>query len=152
VPIPFHQLDSELRALLAQAGFDPHSAVVRLSRELDAEHARNSRRYAWMTEDPLCFEFARATLDLDRAHRRGLLAHEVGHAIAILRAGDTSEEGADEAARRVLQIDIGYDHAWPGKGLQVSLGDVDQRTRWRLIQQHQQHMSRTRRTARRLFV
>jgi len=130
--ISFPQLDREVRELLARAGFDPSKAKVRLSRELDEEHQRNRRRYAWMSEDPPFFEFAHATLDLDLAHRRGLLAHEVGHLIAITRHGDTSEDGADAAARDVLGVTIGYDHKWPGKGLQVSMADLDEKTRQRI--------------------
>lgn len=144
----FKQLDSELRGMLRQAGFNPRQATVRLSKELDDEHAANSRNYAWMEADDMLFEFARATLKLPAAHRRGLIAHEVGHAIAIHRDGDHSEDGADAAAHRLLGVEIGYDHAWPGKGLQVSLGDLPVAERRAVEQSMKEHKQRVANAAR----
>lgn len=115
------QLLALLKRLLRQAGFDPTKATLRMPAELDRIHANNRRRYAQMSPATMVFEFAHATLDLDDRHRLGLVAHEVGHLIAIVRWGDRSEEAADRAAKSVLGITIGYDRSWPGKGLQYAL-------------------------------
>ncbi len=113
------QLDAEVRGTLRNAGIDPRRATVVLHAPLDREHARNSRRYAQVVPEDMHFEFATATLDLDAAHRRALVAHEVGHVIEHRRKGEHTEADADRAAERVLGVPICYDRRWPGKGLQV---------------------------------
>lgn len=113
------QLDAEVRGELRNAGIDPRHATVSLHEPLDREHARNSRRYAQVVPQDMQFEFARATLDLDDAHRSALVAHEVGHVIEYRRKGRHSEADADRAAKRELGMPICYDRRWPGKGLQV---------------------------------
>lgn len=116
-PIPAAQLASELNEMLVRAGIDPKKATIAFTADLDAEHRRNPRRYAAVMIDRPAFMFAKQTLWLPPAQRRGLLAHEVGH---VLTPGGT-ENDADRAAHRVLGIQIGYDHRWPGKGLQTAL-------------------------------
>lgn len=117
-PIPPDQLVDELGTLLQRThlcdGNPP--AEVWLWDPLDREHAKNPRRYAQVIPELRRFEFARATLQLPRCHRLGLLAHEIGHVLDP-RA---SEAGADRIAGQVLGVKIGYDRRWPGKGLQVS--------------------------------
>lgn len=92
---------------------------------LDREHLRKRRRYAQCIPPKLRFEFAEATLGLDAAHRRGVVAHEVGHVVEYLMRGNTSERGADRTAKQTLGVEIGYDKSWPGKGLQVARGTTD---------------------------
>ena len=116
-PIPMARLAAELRDLLVVAGIDPHRATIEFSPALDAEHRHNPRRYACVNTSRPAFSFARATLWLPQAQRRGLLAHEVGHVLVP----NGTEADADRAAYRVLGIRIGYDRRWPGKGLQTAL-------------------------------
>jgi len=88
---------------------------------LDRVHAKNRRRYAEVVPDTMDFRFAKATWDLDAAHRRGLLAHEVGHCIAHREIGPQhTEDEADACALQVLGVQMEYDAAWPGKGLQMA--------------------------------
>ncbi len=114
------QLLRDLRRLVDMAGFDGSKVILVFWKPLDREHARDCRRYAQMTAHNMRFEFARAILSLPAKHRLGLLAHEVGHLIAIRNHGDMSEDGADLWSRKDLGITIGYDMAWPGKGLQYA--------------------------------
>lgn len=114
------QLLKDLKELVAVAGFDPAKVVMVFWGPLDREHESNCRRYAQMIPSSYRFEFARAILSLPPRHRLGLLAHEVGHLIAIRNHGDDSEDGADLWARKGLGITIGYDMSWPGKGLQYA--------------------------------
>lgn len=120
-PVSTKILGVDLTRMLEQAGIDSARATAVRYVPLDEEHARNPRRYAQVIPDQLRFEFSQAILWLPREHRIGLLAHEVGHCL------DPSggEDGADDAAMRVLGIKIGYDPRWPGKGLQVA-----KRTKW----------------------
>jgi hypothetical protein len=62
-------------------------------------------------------EFAGAMRELPPEHRLGLYAHEVGH--LLFPSG--GEADADIAAYGLLGVHIGYDHRWPGKGLQVAI-------------------------------
>lgn len=116
-PIHYTRLASELGSLLVRAGIDPERATIEFAPRLDAEHARNPRRYAEVDIELPAFRFATATLWLPGPQRLGLLAHEVGH---VLAPGGT-EADADRAARRVLGVRIGYDPRWPGKGLQTAI-------------------------------
>lgn len=109
-----------LKRLVEVAGFDPSKVKMEFWGPLDREHERDCRRYAQMYAHNYRFQFARAILKLPAKHRLGLVAHEVGHLVAIRRHGDMSEDGADLEARRVLGVTIGYDMAWPGKGLQYA--------------------------------
>ncbi len=113
-------LTRELKRLVELARFDSSKVKVEFWGPLDREHARDCRRYAQMYPHNFRFQFARAILKLPEKHRLGLLAHEVGHLIAVRRHGDTSEDGADDQSRKVLGITIGYDHAWDGRGLQYA--------------------------------
>lgn len=103
-----------LRALVERAGFDGARARVVFPAALERIHQNNRRRYAQMSAGLMRFEFARSVLVLPWSHQLGLIAHEVGHLIAIRRFGDTSEKGADAASKTVLGITIGYDHSMPG--------------------------------------
>jgi hypothetical protein len=115
-PVSASILSADLSRMLEQAGFVPEEATAVRHAPLDQEHARNPRRYAQVVPNDLLFEFSQAILWLPREHRIGLLAHEVGHCLDPLGG----EDGADEAALRVLGIKIGYDPRWPGKGLQTA--------------------------------
>lgn len=119
MPITLEQLDAEVRAALRRARIDSRRARVILYKPLDREHARNRRRYAQVIPQDMRFEFARATLDLDAAHRRALVAHEVGHVVEFRRKGRHTERDADRAAKREVGVPICYDRRWPGKGMQV---------------------------------
>jgi len=116
-PITPNQLTLELNELLTVASaFVPRrKAHLIWHHPLDEEHRDSCRRYAQVIPGLLQFEVSEAILYLDRPHRRGLLAHEVGHCIAP----NEGESGADRAALRVLGTKIDYDARWPGKGLQV---------------------------------
>lgn len=118
-PIPRQQLLMELEQLLRRAGLlsEGPPAQVWLWDPLDDEHAINPRRYAQVIPEWKRFEFARATLQLPRCHRLGLLAHEVGHVLAP----EGGEDAADQAAAEVLDVEIAYDPRWPGKGLQFAV-------------------------------
>jgi hypothetical protein len=72
------------------------------------------RAFAEVDVEALHFFFAPQILDLPRAHRRGLIMHELGH---VLTPGG-SEQDADRAAEAVFGVKIKYDCRWPGKGLQ----------------------------------
>jgi hypothetical protein len=109
-----------LRRLVLRAGFDPRQAQLVFPAALDRIHANNRRRYAQMIPSTMRFELARAFFDLEWRFQAGLLAHEVGHLVAVRRFDDDSESGADAAARTYLGIAIGYDRSWPGKGLQYA--------------------------------
>lgn len=108
----------ELRDLYREAGF---CGPLRLSwtDELERTHQRNARRYAQVA--PFCtppqFELAPQTTHLPAKHRRGLLAHEVGHVLDPYG----SERDADLAAEEALGVRMGYDRRWPGRGLQVDM-------------------------------
>jgi hypothetical protein len=110
----------ELRRLVKLAGFDPLKVKIEFWKPLDREHEGDCRRYAQVYAHNFRFQFTSAILSLPERHRLGLLAHEVGHVIAIRRHGDMSEDGADDRSRDVLGITIGYDMSWPGKGLQYA--------------------------------
>lgn len=115
-PISAEQLDAELAEVCRAAGVERYR--WRFWAPLDAEHARNPRRYAQMfrTEDGgVVFEFAREIAHLPYPWRLGLYAHEVGHALCD---GTETEDEADAAAERALGLKIVYDGRWPGKGLQ----------------------------------
>lgn len=116
-PVPREKIRSELGKLYHQAGYE---GPVRLDwpESLGRTHDRNWRRYAQVATHarPPAFELAPQTRWLPARHRRGLLAHEIGH---VLEPRGT-EDDADVAAWEALGIDVGYDHRWPGKGLQVA--------------------------------
>jgi len=91
---------------------------LRMWEPLDRVHARDCRRYAQVVVETREFQVAHAMLSLPPAHRRGLLLHELGHVINP----EADEDGADRAAEKRSGERLGYDLAWPGKGLQVALG------------------------------
>lgn len=108
------RLERTVRDLMRRAGFDPRGARVVFPAALERIHQNNRRRFAQMSPAIPRFEFARSTLDLPWRYQYGLAAHEVGHYIAIAKWGDSSERGADMAAKHVLGITIGYDTTMPG--------------------------------------
>lgn len=118
-PISFDQLYHELCWVCDLGAIDDLDVVI--DPEVTAEHEQNPRRYAQVTasHSPPVFEFAEQTLRLPWANRLGLYAHEVGHVLDP--DPNKTEPGADQTARRELGITIGYDHRWPGKGLQVAV-------------------------------
>jgi hypothetical protein len=144
------QLDRELRDMMRRGRLVPRgepasfwtAAEERPCRS--GETARNQtcstpRDYAYVYIDRAmhgwesAFGFSRKTLELDREHREGLIAHEVGHVLAAMHWNDRSEDGADEAAAVYLGVPIAYDPAWPGKGLQVAMTDSFARDLYRRL-------------------
>ncbi len=103
--------------LVGVAGLDPQKIEIAYPAALQREHEQNSRRYAQVDPTVPLFEFARSTRALPLKHRVGLYAHEIGHVLVPWE----DEDGADDAARRVLGVTIGYDRRWPGKGLQYAV-------------------------------
>lgn len=124
--MPRQQVERELAELYHQAGFRG-APLVKWTDGLARTHRSNTRRYAQvLLHDalPPIFQLAPQTVWLPAPNRRALLAHEVGHALDP----NGGEDDADAAAGRHLGVRIGYDHRWPGKGLQVARNpDVDLR-------------------------
>lgn len=117
--ITLSQLDAEVRSMAAQGGIDPHEVRVLLWSP-DEERTRTSRDFAYVYGPVPEVHFSKHTLGLGNAHREALIAHELGHVLAIRTKGDYSEPGADRAAQQILGIPICYDRRnYPGKGLQV---------------------------------
>lgn len=124
-PVTRHEMEMQLHKLYAKAGL-PGEPILNWPNELTQLHEREPRRYAqvyappgpdlFAGHDKPRFELAEQARWLPGKHRRGLLAHEVGHVIAP----DGSEDAADQAAYDKLGVKIGYDKRWPGKGLQVA--------------------------------
>jgi len=114
-PIPRSQVQAELGEVWAAAGL-PGGFRVAWPAYMDRRHRKNRRSYAEVRPDgsPVLFAFADALRRLPAPNRWGLYAHEVGHVLDP----DGSEDEADAAARHTLGVRIGYDHRWPGKGLQ----------------------------------
>lgn len=77
---------------------------------------RNPRRFAECDPRRREFFFAPQILSLPLAYRRGLIAHEIGH--ALMGSKPHAEWMADAAAFDDLDLVIEYDLRWPGKGLQ----------------------------------
>ncbi len=116
-PVSREQVRQELERLHVQAG-GKLPLQLDWTTALAKTHQRNHRRYAqvWSSSHPPRYELAPQTVYLPARHRLALLAHEVGH---VLKPRG-SEDDADRAAREVLGVKIGYDHRFPGKGLQVA--------------------------------
>lgn len=117
-PVPRKQVRAELADLYHQAGFKGPVDLEWEEQALRRTHDRNQRRYAQVApyERPPHFELAPQAVYLPAPNRRGLLAHEVGHVLDP----EGSEDDADRAAHEAIGVKIGYDHRWPGKGLQVA--------------------------------
>lgn len=128
-PIMPVQLRRELEVLLRQAGIAHRKHSVMFPVSLAREHIADHRRYAQVVPSRMAFEFAMDTLWLPRRYRFALYAHEIGHVLdpILPRCGTATgvcshgaiEGRADRLAFERLGIKIGYDKAWPGKGLQV---------------------------------
>ena len=114
---PVAPLEREIRRMFVEAGFyEPFKVRWWGSRD---EQSAKKRDYAMVDPQKADFLFSQRILALDDAHRTAILAHEVGHVLAFHRWGDDSEKGADRAANEFLGVEIAYDKAFPGKGLQV---------------------------------
>jgi hypothetical protein len=123
-PVPRDAIHDQLHDYRERAGL-PGYAHVAWPNALSRTHERNQRRYAqvFFAHGPRQlggrgaprYEFAEQARWLPAPHRRGLIAHEVGHELAGPLG---SEEEADQAVRHALGVKIGYDRRWPGKGLQ----------------------------------
>jgi len=111
------QLGRELQEILARAGMQGTYDLY-LSPAKDRDHQVNCRNYAQVTLGARKMEVTRAMLTLPPEHRRGLLAHEVGHWLDP----EASEDGADRAAEAFMGEPMIYDMRWPGKGLQCMMG------------------------------
>lgn len=114
-PISFSQFAEEFAILAKRAGI-ADTCALDFSERMRRVHEKKPRRYAEVEPERLRFYFAPQVLWLPREHRRGLLAHEIGHVLAPRG----SEDDADQAAARVLGVEIEYDLRWPGKGLQCA--------------------------------
>lgn len=113
------RLDTEIRSAVSRSGLPADRVTV--VRWTPAEEAKaTARDYAYVYPDALGFHFSTRALDLDEEHRQALIAHEVGHCLAQVHWGSSTEEDADAAAQQWLGVPICYDKSWPGKGLQVS--------------------------------
>ena len=116
MPVSFKKVEKEFYSLSDIAGL-PRYQVMHF-RPLDEEHNRDRRRYAQVRAgNKPRMEIASAFRELAPEHRLGLYAHELGH---LMWPGG-SESDADLAAYGLLDVYIGYDRAWPGKGLQTAL-------------------------------
>jgi hypothetical protein len=102
----------ELQRFAAVAGIPSYS--VGFPPSLSKTHESEPRRYAQVTPTTAAFEFASQILWLPKAHRVGLIAHEIGH---VFTPGG-SEDDADQAAAHLFGFTIEYDPRWHGKGLQ----------------------------------
>ncbi len=129
-PISADQFAGEFVALARRAGIGDTCAID-LSDRMAGVHRRDARRYAEVESDGLHFYFAPQTLWLPASNRRGLIAHELGHVLCRDLPGGGTEASADRAARVVLGVEIGYDHRWPGKGLQRALESNPPYSGWR---------------------
>jgi len=116
-PVSRGQITRELRGLYREAGLKG-PIKVKFTKQLEATHEKNTRRYAQVRpfSSPPVFELAPQAVWLPDRHRRALLAHEVGHVLDP----HGGEDDADAAAECYTGVKIGYDRRWPGKGLQVS--------------------------------
>lgn len=94
--------------------------------EADLEHYSALRQYAHTGHFKNTICFAESFIDLPRHHQAGLLAHEIGHIIMLLKRQDHYEPDADEAARRYLDVSVRYAAKTPwGEDLQyLILRDV----------------------------
>jgi len=113
------ELRDEVHAMCRRGGINPADVTVVFPAALEAEHCRNLRRYAQVDLDATRFEFSTSVLDLPDVYREAVIAHEVGHVVAEREWGASSEKDADVAAADFLGVEIDYDKAWPGKGLQM---------------------------------
>jgi len=112
-PVTDIEFECDLRALGAQ-----RCVTHYMFKGIHAGGAR-ARRYAQVrfASHGVIAEFDPAILWLPRAHRLGLIAHEIGH--ALLGPGPHTEDQADAAAAAKFPLGrIVYDRRWPGKGLQ----------------------------------
>jgi cation transport regulator ChaC len=124
-PIPRGRVIGELYDLYYKAKL-PGDPELSWPNSLSSKHAEDPRRYAQVFfggGDPGIggrgrprVELAEQVRWLPAAQRRGLLAHEVGHIVYP----EGTEDEADQAAYESTGVKIGYDHRWPGKGLQTA--------------------------------
>ncbi len=121
-PISIQKFVDELVLVTGRSGAFHGAFRYRFTQKLTDLHNRNTRRYAEVELDTVngvvipMYSFAEQTLWLPKAHRLGLMAHEVGH--TILLPAPHTEAQADQAALDQLGVKITYDKRWPGKGLQ----------------------------------
>ena len=121
-PISIQKFVDELVLVAGRSGAFDGAFRYRFTKRLTAIHNRNARRYAEVeleTHNGVViptYSFAEQARCLPKAHRLGLMAPEVGH--AILLPGEHTEAQADQAALTKLGVKITYDKRWPGKGLQ----------------------------------
>lgn len=114
-PISWKRLRREIDAVAAVGDVD-YGGVVHHA-PLDAENAKNPRRFAQVRVDDRVVEVADRIRWLPAGHRLGIYAHELGH---ILDSTGT-EMGADRCAFHDIAVVVGYDDRWPGKGLQYAV-------------------------------
>lgn len=80
----------------------------------DKEHDKALRQYAHVGHEPGVICVAKAFHGLPDGHYYGILAHEIGHLIAV----DDTEEGADKAANYAFGIRIRYRSGRHGEHLE----------------------------------
>lgn len=107
----------EFADLAHQAGIED-TCALEFPEYMYERHERSPRSFAEVDPHGLYFAFAPQVLELDWAHRRGLIMHELGHVLCRDLPDGGNERDADKAAERVFGERIIYDSAWPGKGLQ----------------------------------
>jgi hypothetical protein len=107
----------EFADLAYQAGIE-ETCALEFPEYMYERNERSPRSFAEVDPHGLYFAFAPQVLELDWAHRRGLIMHELGHVLCRELPGGGTERDADQAAESVFGERIIYDSAWPGKGLQ----------------------------------
>ena len=113
------QLEAEVKGMMATLRLEPGTIMVWSDA---AERRAGKRDFAMVdlrTGDML---FSPRVFALSAEYRTALIAHEIGHLLAWGNWGDDSEDGADRAASAFLGVDITYDKAFGGKGLQRCAG------------------------------
>jgi hypothetical protein len=82
-----------------------------LDRGIDTERKNGKKhRYCTISSKPSLIRYADALTRAPQSTRRGVLSHEVGHAILFSRGiFDHAEHEADAVVKEVLGINIKYD-------------------------------------------
>jgi hypothetical protein len=99
---------------------------LRYCKIVEADHKGSKRQYMHVGHHPDTICIAKSVWGLPPSHFTGLLAHEIGHLLAIAHWNDHREFMADRAAQIFLGVDIKYASTDYGENLQyLSGGDID---------------------------